>query len=45
MINDQFAGEVDDPMTDVNVHKILSRFRGRCRKILQASDPKEQNDG
>jgi DNA-directed RNA polymerase specialized sigma24 family protein len=45
MINDQFAREADDPMTDVNVHKILSRFRRRCRKILKASDSQEQTDG
>jgi hypothetical protein len=32
-------------MTDVNVHKILSRFRKRCREILEASDPKEPDDG
>ena len=44
MINDQFGPQLDDPMTDVNVHKILSRFRKCCRKILEASDPKEPDD-
>jgi RNA polymerase sigma factor (sigma-70 family) len=45
MINDQLGAQLDDPMTDVNVHKILSRFRKRCREILEASDPKEPDDG
>ena len=45
MINDQLGPQLDDPMTDVNVHKILSRFRKCCRKILEASDPKEPDDG
>ena len=45
MINDQLGAQLDDPMTDVNVHKILSRFRKCCRKILEASDPKEPDDG
>jgi RNA polymerase sigma factor (sigma-70 family) len=45
MINDQFGPQLDDPMTDVNVHKILSRFRKCCRKILEAPDPKEPDDG
>jgi DNA-directed RNA polymerase specialized sigma24 family protein len=44
MINDQFGAQLDDPMTDANVHKILSRFRKCCRKILEASDPKEPDD-
>jgi RNA polymerase sigma factor (sigma-70 family) len=44
MINDQFGTQLDDPMTDANVHKILSRFRKCCRKILEASDPKEPDD-
>jgi RNA polymerase sigma factor (sigma-70 family) len=39
MINDQFGAQLNDPMTDVNVHQILSRFRKCCRKILEASDP------
>lgn len=45
IINDQLGAQLDDPMTDVNVHKILSRFRKWCRKILEASDPKEPDDG
>ncbi|MEK6327796.1 MAG: sigma-70 family RNA polymerase sigma factor [Actinomycetota bacterium] len=45
MINDQLGARLDDPMTDVNVHKVLSRFRRRCREILEASDPKEPDDG
>jgi RNA polymerase sigma factor (sigma-70 family) len=45
MINDQLGAQLNDPMTDVNVHKILSRFRKCCRKILEASDPEEPEDG
>ena len=45
MINDQLGAQLNDPMTDVNVHKILSRFRKCCRKILEASDAKEPEDG
>jgi RNA polymerase sigma factor (sigma-70 family) len=36
-INDQFAGKLDDPMTDANVHQILSRFRKRLRKLFEKS--------
>jgi RNA polymerase sigma factor (sigma-70 family) len=35
LINDQFGGDLDDPMTDVNVHQILSRFRKRLRKLFE----------
>lgn len=45
MVNDQFDAELDDPMTNVNVHQILSRFRSRCREIFEASDSKESEDG
>jgi hypothetical protein len=45
MISDQFDDELDDPMTNGNVHQILSRFRKRCREIFEASDPKESQDG
>jgi RNA polymerase sigma factor (sigma-70 family) len=44
MINDQLDAQLDDPMTDVNVHKVLSRFRKRCREVLEAADPKERDD-
>jgi DNA-directed RNA polymerase specialized sigma24 family protein len=33
MINDQFHLPDADSMTDVNVHKILSRFHARCRDL------------
>ena len=39
-INDQFAGKLDDSMTDANVHKILSRFRNRLRKLFEKSGGK-----
>jgi RNA polymerase sigma factor (sigma-70 family) len=44
MINDQFSGELSDPMTDVNVHQILSRFRKRVIDIIDG-DNREQGDG
>lgn len=43
-INDQFSGQEGDPMTDGNVHKILSRFRKRLADLLDADNP-EQGDG
>lgn len=45
MINDQLGDELGDPMTDANVHQILSRFRRSCREIVEASDPGGHADG
>jgi DNA-directed RNA polymerase specialized sigma24 family protein len=44
MVNDQFSGELGDPMTDVNVHQILSRFRRRVIDIIDG-DNRERGDG
>ena len=43
-INDQLSGQEGDPMTEANVHKILSRFRKRLAKLVNA-DNQEQGDG
>jgi len=44
MVNDQFSGELDDPMTDVNVHQIVSRFRKRVAEIIDGGN-RERGDG
>lgn len=44
MVNDQFSGELSDPMTDVNVHQILSRFRKRVGDLIDG-DNRERGDG
>lgn len=36
--NNQFLGAGDDPMTDGNVHQILSRFRRRLQEAYQAAE-------
>jgi len=33
-VNDQLSDEIDDPMTEANVHQILSRFRKRLAELL-----------
>ncbi|MGH2992787.1 MAG: RNA polymerase sigma factor [Solirubrobacterales bacterium] len=38
MINDQFSDRTGDPMTEANVHQILSRFRRRLAKLLDGDD-------
>lgn len=43
-IKNQFKGTAGDSMTDVNVHKILSRFRADLRDALP-DDLKEDSDG
>jgi RNA polymerase sigma factor (sigma-70 family) len=43
-VNDQFSGSESDPMTDVNVHQILSRFRKRLDDLREADNP-EEGDG
>jgi DNA-directed RNA polymerase specialized sigma24 family protein len=35
MINDQLQLSGNDSLTDVNVHKVLSRFRARCRQLYE----------
>jgi RNA polymerase sigma factor (sigma-70 family) len=44
MVTDQLSAELGDPMTDVNVHQILSRFRRRVVHILEA-DNRVRGDG
>jgi DNA-directed RNA polymerase specialized sigma24 family protein len=34
-INDQLQLSDSDSLTDVNVHKVLSRFRARCRQLFE----------
>lgn len=34
LVNDQLSDEIDDPMTEANVHQILSRFRKRLADLL-----------
>ena len=34
LVNDQLSGELSDPMTETNVHQILSRFRKRLAELL-----------
>ncbi len=43
-IRNQLSGSGADPMTDVNVHKIVSRFRRRAAQIWD-SDAEERGDG
>lgn len=38
LVNDQFSGQLDDPMTEANVHQILSRFRKRVADLLDNDD-------
>jgi DNA-directed RNA polymerase specialized sigma24 family protein len=33
LVNDQLSDQMDDPMTETNVHKILSRFRKRLADL------------
>jgi RNA polymerase sigma factor (sigma-70 family) len=34
LVNDQLSVQMDDPMTETNVHQILSRFRKRLAELL-----------
>jgi RNA polymerase sigma factor (sigma-70 family) len=34
LVNDQLSDRMDDPMTEANVHQILSRFRKRLAELL-----------
>ncbi|MGH2823469.1 MAG: RNA polymerase sigma factor [Thermoleophilaceae bacterium] len=34
LVNDQLSAHMSDPMTEANVHQILSRFRRRVRELL-----------
>jgi RNA polymerase sigma factor (sigma-70 family) len=43
-VNDQLSSQMSDPMTDVNVHQILSRFRKRVADLL-SSDSGDERDG
>ena len=38
LVNDQLSGRMSDPMTEANVHQILSRFRRRLAELLDAND-------
>lgn len=43
-VNDQLSTQMSDPMTDVNVHQILSRFRKRVANLL-SFDNGDERDG
>jgi RNA polymerase sigma factor (sigma-70 family) len=38
MVNDQFGNPAGDSMTNVNVHKIVSRFRARIERLARPAD-------
>lgn len=38
LINDQLSGRLSDPMSEANVHQILSRFRKRLAELLGSDD-------
>jgi RNA polymerase sigma factor (sigma-70 family) len=44
LINDQHSGGLSDPMSEANVHQILSRFRKRLAELL-GSDDGGRSDG
>ncbi len=43
LVNDQLSGELSDPMTESNVHQILSRFRKRLDELRR--DAESRGDG